>query len=160
MRKYYDQAKIWRNIMDELSEFDIDHGIFYSIDDHGFTFFDDDDFEFNDSFEIIQKLFYYESYDNLRGYELTAIIDISNYIKNHNLYEELLDARSAYNDFILKNEEPDDDETTKLSNDFEFKAEIYLWSKHIFKTVVNTIEKLLNECSEVIDFANDAIRGN
>ena len=159
MKKYYDQEKIWRNIMEELSEFDIDHGVFYKIDDSGFTFFEDD-FEFCDPFKIITDLFYYESFDNLRDYELNSILDISNYIKNHNLYRELLEARCAYNDFMFKNDDPDEDEEERLSDDFEFKVEIYLWTKHIFPEVVKTINKLLYERLEVINFAFDAIREN
>lgn len=160
MSKYYDQEKIWKNIKEELSKLDIEDGLFYKIDEDGFTFFEVDDFEFNDPFKIITDLFYYESYDNLRDYELSSIVDISNYIKNHNLYREMIESRCAYNDFLYKNDEPDDEELTKFSNDFEFKAEIYLWTKHIFPAVVITINKLLYERLEVINFAFDAIRGN
>lgn len=159
MVKYYDEEQIWKNIMEELSEFDIDHQLFYKLDEDGFSF-DEYEFEIYDSIEIIQDLIMYGSYVSLRDYELEAIKDIAEYLKNHNLYREMIESRCAYNDFLLKNEEPDDDELNKFSNDFEFKAEIYLWSKHIFPAVVITINKLLYERLEVINFAFDAIRRN
>lgn len=160
MKKCYNDEKIWKNILEELSEFDIDDGLFYKLDEYGFTFIDNDDFEYHDAFKIIQDLFYYETYDNIQGYELSAILDISDYIKNNNLYRDMIVARGNLNEYLFKTFEPDDEEISKLSNDFEFKAEIYLWTKHIFTAVVSRIEKLLNDCSDVIELANDAIRRN
>lgn len=162
MSKYYDEKEIWRKLKEELSEFDIDHQLFYKLDEDGFSF-DEYEFEICDSIDIIQDLIMYGSYVSLSDYELEAIKDIAEYLKIHKLYEEMMISRDKYMQYIFSiphTREPNDDELTKYSNDFEFKAEIYLWCKHIFPAVLVAVNKLLYERLEVINFAFDAIRRN
>lgn len=158
MSKYYDEKEIWKKLMEELSEIDIDNSLFYSLEDSGFTFFEDMEEDLEFEFSRLNLFFAFRDCDELNSYDFESIDKIGEYINSHNLYQEMIDARYAYKEYLYNNEDLDDDELTKLSRKFEDRAQAYLWCKHIFKEIVNGMSCQLNEYNSIVNKANDIIR--
>lgn len=151
MSKYYEEKEIWNKLMEELSEFDIDNSLYYSINEDGFSFA-----EYITGFnefdvERVDRIFQDKEYDIIDTLDLYSFNKIAGYIKNNNLYRDMIVARCNLNDYLFKNDDPDDDKVTQLSRKFEITAEIYLWCKYIFATVIKTMRNVINNCSSNIN---------
>lgn len=151
MKKYYDVEEIWRKLMEELSELDIDDSMYYS--------FKEDNWCFGEYFtgidlsdvERIQMIFQFQDYDEIDPRDIDSIERLSACIKRENLYRDMMVARCNYAEYMFKTFDKDDDEITKLSHKYQISVEIYLWFKYIFAEVVKTFREILNNCNSIIN---------
>lgn len=154
MKKYYDEREIWKKLMEELSEFDIDHELYYSITDNGFCFYEYISGLDDCDIERIERIFNYQEYENIDMIDIYTIEKIASCIKNNNLYNDMAVARDNYMQYIFSIPytcDPEEDKVNKLSNKFQCAAELYLWFKYIFAEVVKTFRKILNEYATTIN---------
>lgn len=152
MIKYYDDKKIWRNLLDEANE--IDEGLYYHIKDGGlsdFTYYFNDIDE--DDVDYIELLFFDQRYDKFDEYDIDAIRKIKKFIENYDFYNGMKKVRLELQKYIETNPDADsfDEKYDSLYRKFESFALFALWGKYIFTKVVDTLKIKIAEYSEVLD---------
>lgn len=152
MRKYYDDEKIWKNLLEEANE--IGEGLYYHIKDGGisdFTYYFNDIEEYD--VDLIETLFFHQRYDKFDEYDIDAIGKIKKFIENYDFYTEMKNVRLELQKYIESNPDADsyDEKYNSLHNQFESFALFFLWGKYIFTRVVDTIKIKISEYSEVLD---------
>lgn len=150
--KYYDDKKIWRNLLDEANE--IDEGLYYHIKDGGlpdFTYYFNDIDE--DDVDYIELLFFDQRYDKFDEYDIDAIRKIKKFIENYDFYNEMKKARLELQKYIETNPDADsfDEKYDSLHRQFESFALFFLWGKYIFTKVVDTLKIKIAEYSQVLE---------
>lgn len=152
MIKYYDDKKIWRNLLEEANE--IDEGLYYHIKDGGisdFTYYFNDIEEYD--VDLIENLFFHQRYDKFDEYDIDAIGKIKKFIYNYDFYTEMQNVRLELQKYIETNPDADsyDEKYNSLHNQFESFALFFLWGKYIFTKVVDTVKIKIAEYSEVLE---------
>ena len=127
MKKYYDDEKIWKDLLEEANE--IDEGLYYHIKDGGisdFTYYFNDIEEYD--VDYIENLFFHQRYDKFDEYDIDAIGKIKKFIYNYDFYTEMKNVRLELQKYIETNPDADcyDEKYNSLFHQFESFALFFL----------------------------------
>lgn len=154
MSKYYDVKEIRKKMMEELSEIDIDDRLYYFFKKYEFCFSVYDYGIYPSDIDRIQWIFHYQEYDEIEKTDFEIMKNLGKYIKENNIFRDMIEARCALNDYLFKNNDPNDEEITKLTSKFEITAEFYLWTKYIFSAVVKIVRRIYYERLSLLNDIN------